>query len=82
MHYRGYQTEDGSAILPVNTAVQGDVTIIVYHARSTFGGKVQGKVCLIQLSSLLIKFWSQIDLMKSINGYTAKILIILLMVIL
>lgn len=42
--HRGYQVEDGLAILPVNTAVQGDVTVYVYHARSTFGGKVQGKV--------------------------------------
>lgn len=42
--HRGYQMEDGLAILPVNTAVQGDVTVYVYHARSTFGGKVQGKV--------------------------------------
>jgi hypothetical protein len=41
---RGYQVEDGSAILPVNTTALGDVTVIVYHARSTFGGKVQGKV--------------------------------------
>lgn len=41
---RGYQVEDGSAILPVNTTALGDVTVVVYHARSTFGGKVQGKV--------------------------------------
>ena len=27
----------------VNTKLHGDVTISVYHARSTFGGKVQGK---------------------------------------
>lgn len=41
---RGYTTEDGQATLLLNTSVYGDVTIIVYHARSTFGGKVQGKV--------------------------------------
>ena len=29
---------------PVNLTLQGDVTIVVYHARSTLGGKVQGKV--------------------------------------
>lgn len=30
--------------MTLNTPVCGDVTIVVYHARSTFGGKVQGKV--------------------------------------
>lgn len=38
--------EDGKASVLLNTAVYGDVTIVVYHARSAFGGKVQGKVCL------------------------------------
>jgi len=37
--------EDGKATVLLNTAVCGDVTIVVYHARSAFGGKVQGKVC-------------------------------------
>ena len=41
---RQFTVEDGSAVLPLNTSVLGDVTIIVYHARSTFGGKIQGKV--------------------------------------
>lgn len=42
--YRGYTLADGKAVQPLNVAVCGDITIIVYHARSTFGGKVQGKV--------------------------------------
>jgi len=42
---RGFETDDGKASILLNTAVYGDVTIIVYHARAAFGGKVQGKVC-------------------------------------
>ena len=30
--------------IPLNTLVTGDITLVVYHARSTFGGKIQGKV--------------------------------------
>ena len=31
-------------MIPLDISVVGDVTVIAYHARSTFGGKVQGKV--------------------------------------
>ena len=41
---RGFTIEDSAATIPLNTSVCGDVTIVLYHARSTFGGKVQGKV--------------------------------------
>lgn len=41
---RGFEVEDGSAAIELNIPVCGDVMIVVYHARSTFGGKVQGKV--------------------------------------
>ncbi|GFR85921.1 cyclin-G-associated kinase-like, partial [Elysia marginata] len=41
---RQFTLEDGCAVIPLNTSVLGDVTIIVYHARSTFGGKIQGKI--------------------------------------
>lgn len=41
---RQFTVEDGCAVIPLNTSVLGDVTIIVYHARSTFGGKIQGKI--------------------------------------
>ena len=42
---RGFETEEDKASVLLNTAVYGDVTIVVYHARAAFGGKVQGKVC-------------------------------------
>ena len=41
---RGFSVDEGKVTIPLNTQVSGDVTIVVYHARSTFGGKVQGKV--------------------------------------
>lgn len=47
MENRGFEVEDEKASVLLNTAVYGDVTIVVYHARSAFGGKVQGKVCSV-----------------------------------
>jgi len=44
---RGFEVEDGKASILLNTSVYGDITMVVYHARSAFGGKVQGKVCYI-----------------------------------
>ncbi|XP_030851434.1 cyclin-G-associated kinase [Strongylocentrotus purpuratus] len=41
---RGFEVEDASAFIDLNIPVCGDVMVVVYHARSTFGGKVQGKV--------------------------------------
>ena len=52
---RGFEIEDGKASVLLNTAVYGDVTIIVYHARSAFGGKVQGKVCGAIIYSVCFK---------------------------
>ena len=46
---RGYEVPDGKASIPLNCSVQGDVTVILYHARSTFGGKVQGKITSIKI---------------------------------
>lgn len=46
---RGFEIVDGKATIPLNCAVQGDVTVILYHARSTFGGKVQGKITSIKI---------------------------------
>ena len=48
----GFEVADGKAVIPLNCAVQGDVTVIVYHARSTFGGKVQGKITSIKMCQL------------------------------
>lgn len=36
--------EDGKAEIPLNVTVQGDVLIVIYHARSTLGGRLQAKV--------------------------------------
>lgn len=44
LNYRHFNTADVQISIPLKATVIGDVTIIVYHARSTFGGKVQGKV--------------------------------------
>lgn len=41
---REYTLADGKISFPVNLTLQGDVSVVVYHARSTLGGKVQGKV--------------------------------------
>ncbi|KAK3612698.1 hypothetical protein CHS0354_042224, partial [Potamilus streckersoni] len=49
---RGFTIEDGKAIIPVNVSVTGDVTVVVYHARSTFGGKIQGKITSMKMFQL------------------------------
>ncbi|XP_012944616.1 cyclin-G-associated kinase [Aplysia californica] len=46
---RQITVEDGRAMLPLNTSVAGDITIIAYHARSTFGGKIQGKITSMKM---------------------------------
>ncbi|ELU08049.1 hypothetical protein CAPTEDRAFT_20343 [Capitella teleta] len=46
---RAYESREGKASIPLNTSVSGDITIIVYHARSTFGGKVQGKITSMKM---------------------------------
>ncbi|KAL5021015.1 hypothetical protein ScPMuIL_000170 [Solemya velum] len=46
---KGFVTDDNVASIPLNIQVHGDVTIIVYHARSTFGGKVQGKITAMKM---------------------------------
>ncbi|KAH9489463.1 hypothetical protein Btru_046281 [Bulinus truncatus] len=46
---RQFTFEDGKATLPLNISVMGDVTVIVYHARSTFGGKIQGKITSMKI---------------------------------
>ncbi|CAG5134697.1 unnamed protein product, partial [Candidula unifasciata] len=46
---RQFTIEDGKAVIPLGTSVIGDVTIVVYHARSTFGGKIQGKITPVKM---------------------------------
>nr|XP_014351407.1 PREDICTED: cyclin-G-associated kinase [Latimeria chalumnae] len=41
---KDYKTEDGKAEIPLGITVQGDVLIVIYHARSTLGGRLQAKV--------------------------------------
>lgn len=41
---REFRSEDGKAVIPLGTTVQGDVLLIIYHARSTLGGRLQAKV--------------------------------------
>ncbi len=41
---RDFKIEDGKAEIPLNVTVQGDVLVVIYHARSTLGGRLQAKV--------------------------------------
>ena len=41
---KGFSEVEGKVTIPLNISAAGDITIVVYHARSTFGGKIQGKV--------------------------------------
>lgn len=41
---RDFRVEDGKAVIPLDVAVQGDVLVVIYHARSTLGGRLQAKV--------------------------------------
>ena len=50
--HREYTLSDGKVTFPVNLTLQGDVTVVVYHARSTLGGKVQGKMTSIRVFQL------------------------------
>ena len=42
--FRDFRIEDGKAVIPLGITVQGDVLIVIYHARSTLGGRLQAKV--------------------------------------
>ncbi|UYV63713.1 hypothetical protein LAZ67_2005389 [Cordylochernes scorpioides] len=50
--HRPFSYTDSQAILPLNINVLGDVTISMYHARSTFGGKLKF-VCLLKMTTEL-----------------------------
>lgn len=49
---RVYNMADGEIAFPVNVSLSGDVTVIISHARSTLGSKVQGKVTPIRMFQL------------------------------
>ncbi|CAD5112095.1 DgyrCDS1335 [Dimorphilus gyrociliatus] len=46
---RMFSVDDSHISIPISCQVCGDVTIVVYHARSTLGGKVQGKITSLKM---------------------------------
>ncbi|CAL8252707.1 unnamed protein product, partial [Boreogadus saida] len=46
---RDYKSEDGCAEIPLNVTVQGDVLVVIYHARSTLGGRLQAKMASMKM---------------------------------
>uniref|UniRef100_G1SIP7 Cyclin G associated kinase n=1 Tax=Oryctolagus cuniculus TaxID=9986 RepID=G1SIP7_RABIT len=40
---REFRIEDGKAVIPLGITVQGDVLLVIYHTRSTLGGRLQAK---------------------------------------
>uniref|UniRef100_A0A8C9UTF1 C2 tensin-type domain-containing protein n=1 Tax=Spermophilus dauricus TaxID=99837 RepID=A0A8C9UTF1_SPEDA len=53
---REFRSEDGKAVIPLGTTVQGDVLLIIYHARSTLGGRLQAKVSATGRGMFQIQF--------------------------
>ncbi|XP_060696107.1 cyclin-G-associated kinase isoform X1 [Hemiscyllium ocellatum] len=46
---REFKIEDGKAIIPLGLNVQGDVLIVIFHARSTLGGRLQAKMTSMKM---------------------------------
>lgn len=46
---KDFKTEDGKAEIPLNVTVQGDVLVVIYHARSTLGGRLQAKMASMKM---------------------------------
>ncbi|XP_040273540.1 cyclin-G-associated kinase [Bufo bufo] len=46
---RDFRNEDGKAEIPLDVTVQGDVLIVIYHARSTLGGRLQAKMTSMKM---------------------------------
>uniref|UniRef100_A0A4W3I012 Cyclin G associated kinase n=1 Tax=Callorhinchus milii TaxID=7868 RepID=A0A4W3I012_CALMI len=46
---REFKIEDGKAIIPLGLSVQGDVLIVIFHARSTLGGRLQAKMTSMKM---------------------------------
>uniref|UniRef100_A0AAY5EUX7 Cyclin G associated kinase n=1 Tax=Electrophorus electricus TaxID=8005 RepID=A0AAY5EUX7_ELEEL len=44
-----FKTEDGRAEIPLDVTVQGDVLVVIYHARSTLGGRLQAKMASMKM---------------------------------
>ncbi|XP_051696300.1 cyclin-G-associated kinase isoform X1 [Oryctolagus cuniculus] len=46
---REFRIEDGKAVIPLGITVQGDVLLVIYHARSTLGGRLQAKMASMKM---------------------------------
>nr|XP_057926020.1 cyclin-G-associated kinase [Doryrhamphus excisus] len=46
---KDFKIEDGRADIPLNVTVQGDVLVVIYHARSTLGGRLQAKMASMKM---------------------------------
>ncbi|XP_036382245.1 cyclin-G-associated kinase isoform X2 [Megalops cyprinoides] len=46
---KDFKMEDGRAEIPLGITVQGDVLIVIYHARSTLGGRLQAKMASMKM---------------------------------
>ncbi|RXM97689.1 Cyclin-G-associated kinase [Acipenser ruthenus] len=46
---RDFKMENGKAEIPLGITVQGDVLIVIYHARSTLGGRLQAKMASMKM---------------------------------
>ncbi|XP_048044725.1 cyclin-G-associated kinase isoform X6 [Megalobrama amblycephala] len=46
---KDFKMEDGRAEIPLNITVQGDVLIVIYHSRSTLGGRLQAKMASMKM---------------------------------
>ncbi|KAM9810849.1 cyclin-G-associated kinase [Neosynchiropus ocellatus] len=48
-HMKDFKMEDGRAEIPLEVTVQGDVLVVIYHARSTLGGRLQAKMASMKM---------------------------------
>ncbi|XP_062905278.1 cyclin-G-associated kinase isoform X2 [Mobula hypostoma] len=46
---REFKVEDGKAVIPLSLSIQGDVLIVIFHARSTLGGRLQAKMTSMKM---------------------------------
>lgn len=46
---RDFKIEDGRAVIPLGVTMQGDVLLVIYHARSTLGGRLQAKMASMKM---------------------------------
>ncbi|XP_056139949.1 cyclin-G-associated kinase [Lampris incognitus] len=46
---KDFKMEDGRAEIPLNVTVQGDILVVIYHARSTLGGRLQAKMASMKM---------------------------------